>query len=539
MKYQHEAYDFDGGPLGQIQGLTITSNGTPTVRYFGGLPYALPPTGQWRFRLPRKLPTDYQHGTTTEPGRFMHGTGVCPQPPSSNTPDPAMVDEDCLQLNIWMPVGTAPKDGWPVCFYIHGGFLQVGTANLKGEALVPLLSESAFQAIMVLPSYRLNALGFLAGSELSAEASACGEATGNMGLWDQRAALEWTHEMISFFGGNPENITVAGYSAGAHSAFQQLAHELWRVPDEKAIIKRVAMFSNGPGVKPKALQDQQEQFDEFITRLGINMDLVDKVKLDKLRAVPYQRLIEVQSEMKISEFRVLADDVFYPKELIDTINDGRFSRKMKSRGITLLNGECKDEHIMYRRWRTPQDSYAGVCERLNAEFSPAVTRAIMRHYCGSENKLPTGYTSWQEFFGRIYACIQVHHLERGFHNALFEGGLQPGKDVLRYRFERRLESVEERIPSEWGVTHLTDIPIWLWGYDYNRGLTTQEKEWLKGWNECFAAFVNGDQVNWGPTKPKDMRRWRSDGETDIWEDSTWEEGIAFWRIVNSGRVEDN
>ncbi|GKZ26563.1 hypothetical protein AbraIFM66951_002620 [Aspergillus brasiliensis] len=534
MTYQRESYHLDAGRLGHIEGLTITSNGTPTVRYFGGLPYALPPTGQWRFRVPRKLPPDYQYGTATERGQFTRGTWVCPQPPSSNTPDASVVDEDCLQLNIWVPARPAPKDGWPVCFYIHGGFLQVGTANLNPEALVPLLSDSAFQAIMVWPAYRLNALGFLTGRELAAEASAHGEATGNMGLWDQRAALEWTHEHISCFGGNPANITVAGYSAGAYSTFQQLAHELWCVPPEKAIIRRVAMFSNGPGVRPKALEDQQQQFDEFLTRLGIAPDLEDEVKLAKLRTLPYQRLIEVQSEMKISEFRVWEDGLFYPKDLVDRINDGQFAKRMKGRGVTLLNGECKDEHTMYGRWRTPDDSYTAVYERLNAEYAPSVTRALMNHYCGPEHKLPAGYASWLDFFGRLYAGIQVHHLERGLHHALFEGGLQPGKDVLRYRFERRLQCVEQIIPPELGVTHLTDIPIWLWGSGFSGGLTNEEKEWLQEWNEGFAAFVKGDSVNWGPTKPNEMRRWRSDGATDLWEDSLWEEGIAFWRIVNYG-----
>lgn len=462
---------------------------------------------------------------------------MCPQPSSTNTPDDSAVCEDCLQLNSWVPARPAPIDGWPVCFYIHGGFLQVGTANLNPEALVPLLSDSAFHAIMVLPSYRLNVFGFLTGSELAAEANAYREATGNMGMWDQRMALEWTRDNISCFGGNPANITIAGYSAGAYSAFQQLAHELWRVPAEKAIIRRVAMFSNSPGITPKSLHDQQEQFDEFLTRLGIPMDLKNNLKLAQLRALPYQRLVEVHSQMKISEFRLLADDVFYPKNLVHGINNGQFARKMESRGVTLLNGECKDEHTMYRRWRTPEDSYTAVYEILYAEYGPPVARALMHHYCGPANKLPAGYTSWRDFFGRLYAYIQVHYLERGFHYALFEGGLKSGKDVLRYRFERRLGCIEERIPSELGITHLTDIPIWLWGSGYVGGLTDQEKEWLKGWNESFAAFVNTDPVNWGPTKPNEVRRWRSDGETDVWEDSLWEEGIAFWSIVNSGDVD--
>ncbi|KAG5774084.1 hypothetical protein H9Q72_000373 [Fusarium xylarioides] len=536
--YIRESYIFNAGSLGHIEGLTITSQGSPTVHYFGGLPYALPPVGQWRFRVPRRLPKDYRYGTATEPGTFTDGTNVCPQPPSSNTPDPSVVSEDCLQLNIWVPAGPPPKNGWPVCFYIHGSFLQVSTSNTKPEDLVSLLSESIFRAIIVMPSYRLNVFGFLASRELAAEAISNGEATGNYGLWDQRLALEWVHGNISLFGGDPANITVAGYSAGAYSTFQQLAHELFRVPKEKAIIRRVAMFSNSTGVRPKSLQDQQLQCDELLTRLGINLALSGEEKLASLRGVPHDRLVQVQTGMRISEFRVLADDTFYPNDLMDKINNGEFAKTMKNRGIRLINGECESEHIMYRRWRTPQESYSAVFQRLLADFSPEVTQKIMDHYCRSSKNLPAGYNNWEDFFGRVYANMQVHHLQRGFHNALFAGGLEAGKDVFRYRFERRLDCVAEKIPPEWGVTHLTDIPIWLWGCGYQGGLSDQEKKWLRGWNESFAAFVNGDEANWGTAGPKDMRRWRSDGETDVWEDRLWEDGVEFWRLVNSG-IKDN
>jgi carboxylesterase type B len=538
MRTERVIYRFDAGPLGHIEGLTITSAGKPAIHYFGGIPYALAPTGQWRFRRPRKLPLSYQYdtaGTAAEPKNFTNGAWVCPQPNSMNTPDDSVVSEDCLQLNIWIPAGATPENGWPVCFYIHGGFLQVGNPNTKPEALLSLLSKSAFQAIMVLPGYRLNALGFLTSRELAAEAKACGdEAMGNMGLWDQRAALEWTHNNISYFGGNPANITVAGYSAGAYSSFQQLAHELFRVPKDKAIIRRIAMFSNSPGVRPKTLDDQQQQFNEFLTKLDISMDLQAGIKLEKLRALPYQRLVQVQSEMRISEFRVVADNIFCPLDLMERINNGQFAKEMKSRGITLLNGECQDEHTVYRRWRTPEDSYDAVYARLLGEYGPRLARVVMNHYCGSAKQLPAGYNHWRDFFGRLYARIQVHYLERGFHNALFEGGLEPGKDVFRYRFERRLDCVAERLPAHWGVSHLSDIPIWLWGFDYPKGLTIREKKFLVGWNEGFAAFVAGKSFDWGPTKPKEVRRWRSDGETDIWEDIMWEDGISFWRLVNSG-----
>lgn len=533
MSYKQETYRFDAGALGHLEGLTVSSDDSkPTLRYFGGLPYALPPLGPYRFRAPRKLPPCYRYGTRVNPGRFTGGTGICPQPKNRHPPDASLLDENCLQLNIWIPAEEAPKEGWPVFFYIHGGFLQWGNANWKPAALGRLL-DSAFKAIVVLPSYRLNAFGFLASKELADEAKKNGgEPVGNMGFWDQRAALVWTYKNISLFGGNPSNITVGGYSAGSHSTYQQLAYELYHVPDEKAIIKRAVMLSNSPGVQPKTLEEQQDQFDEYTSRLGISSHIPGEDKLAKLRSIPHQKLVEIQSEMEISEFRATTDGVFISEDIIHKINSGDFANRMKRRGIKLLNGECRDEHNLYRNWRIPEDSYQSVYKRLCGDYPERVVSKLMHHYCGGTQSLPSGYKDWPDLFGHIYADVQVHHLERGFQNTLFRAGLQPGKDVLRYRFDRRLKCIDDTVPVDWEVTHSTDTPIWFWGTDFAEGLTEQEKKWLKGWNEGFAAFVKGEPANWGPTKPKEMRRWRSDGETDIWQDDRWEQGLEVWDVVN-------
>jgi len=108
---------------------------------------------------------------------------------------------------------------------------------MAAEALAELLSETAFKAIVVMPGYRVNAFGFLASKELEEEARANGETYSNFGFWDQRTALEWTHDRIASFGGNKNNITVAGYSAGSYSTFQQLAHDVY-LPPRSSIIKR-------------------------------------------------------------------------------------------------------------------------------------------------------------------------------------------------------------------------------------------------------------------------------------------------------------
>ena len=512
--------------------MTFSKGDEPAVHYFGGIPYALPPTGEYRFRAPRKLPEGYELGTVANPGRFTGGAAICPQPPSRVPPNRDLFDEDCLQLNLWIPAGPVPEKGWPVCIYFHGGFLQWGSPNWGPSSLASLLEDSSLRAIMVFPAFRLNAFGFLTSNELADEARANGEPCGNMGLWDQRTALEWTHSHISLFGGNPANITAAGYSAGGFSAFQQLAHELYCVPEEDRVIKRIAMLSNGPGITPKALTEQQDQFNEYIAKLGISLDLSPAEKLNALRGLPYDRLIEVQPSMKIHEFRLLNDGNFLPKELMSKVDSGDFGRKMKAHGITLLSGECRDEHTVYRNWRTPENSYDALYSRLCAEYPEKAVRRLMEHYCGEEKKLPAACSDWKDLFGHIYANIQVHAMQRGLHNALFKGGLVPGVDVLRYRFDRRLQCVSESLPVEWGVTHSSDVPIWFWGANFPGGLTVQEKAWLKGWNQGFATFIEGDKVEWGPSQPREMRRWRSDGETDVWTDDKWEQGLEVWNVLN-------
>ena len=108
----------DLGDLGFISGTTIKSKKTsePICHFFGGVPYALPPTGEHRWTGPRELPPTHRYGTRSVPGRFPGRTAVCPQLSANSK---ARMDEDCLQLNLWVPVGPAPATGWPIYFYIR------------------------------------------------------------------------------------------------------------------------------------------------------------------------------------------------------------------------------------------------------------------------------------------------------------------------------------------------------------------------------------------------------------------------------------
>ncbi|KAI5359596.1 putative carboxylesterase, type B, carboxylesterase type B, active, alpha/Beta hydrolase [Septoria linicola] len=533
---RRQPYELNAGALGWLEGTTLfgEASSEPLLHYFGGLPYALPPVGQYRFQKARPLPEHYRYGSRSNPGRYTGQSAVCPQPAWRASPDAASWDEEgLLSLNVYIPAGKPPTKGWPVFFFIHGGFLQWGSPNFAPEHIAPLLSESAFEAIIVTPAYRVNVFGFVASSELQAEATALGEPSGNMGFWDQRLALEWTSRNTHVFGGDANNITIGGYSAGSHSVFHQLAHELYFVKDEDAIIKRAIMWSNSPGVQPRTVAEQQKQFNELLAELKISSSLSASDKLKQLRNKSALEIVQANDKIKLSEFRATSDGEFVSKQLIDNINSGDLGRRMKARGIKLMNGECRDEHHLYESWRTPPaQSFDAVYTRLCADYPEQVVKKLTHIACGEQNSLPQGCKNWPDAFGKLYANMQVHCLERGFHKALLSSGLVPGQDLLRYRFDWRAKCVDAFFPPEWGVTHATDMAIWFWGLDYGEGLTDEEKEVLRPWNEAFAAFVKGETVTWGTADVKEMMRLRSDGVTDVWVDDRWDEGIKIWDAVN-------
>lgn len=114
-RYKEESHIFNAGSLGWLEGLSLSelSSGSPVCQYFGGIPYGTIPA---RFRRAQRLPNQVQYGTKDSPGKHTSSAKVCPQPGWRGPPDQTLWDENCSQLNIYIPSGTAPKDGWPVFF---------------------------------------------------------------------------------------------------------------------------------------------------------------------------------------------------------------------------------------------------------------------------------------------------------------------------------------------------------------------------------------------------------------------------------------
>lgn len=383
------------------------------------------------------------------------------------------------------------------------------------------VSDSPTRCIVVVPAYRLNLFGFLSSSELL---QACPDFGVNLGFWDQRLALQWTWENISYFGGNPSNITVAGYSAGAHSVFHQLAYDLG-LPDKKAIIKRVLMLSNGPGVQPKSLAESDHQFRELLAVLKIPLSLHPSEKLAKLRALPARTLIEATSKLHLHQFRAVTDSSFVRPSLIASLSNGTFAQRLLHRSVRIMMGECSSEHFLYGLFKPPSPSYTSLSHRLEADYPSTAVSALMAHYFPSRT-LGTQYKTWTEAFGHIYADVQIHALQRGMASALAQHGA--GHLIHRYRIEWRAVCVDTKIPRQFGPTHTSDLPIWFWGN--GDALTGDEKCVVaEAFQKPLAQFLNGEMVDWGTERDAQIRTLKADGRVVIEDDGErTREALELW-----------
>jgi len=215
-------------PAGTARGET-----TSDIRIFRGLPYAAPPSGPMRWKPPVAA-TVWQgtrDATKFGPACFQQR----PRTASIYADPPAEMSEDCLALNIWTP---AAARNTPVMVWIHGGSLTGGAGS---ETMYDGAALAKHGIVVVTINYRLGALGYLALPALSAESP--DHISGNYGLLDQIEALRWVKRNIAAFGGNPNDVTVAGESAGGLSVLYLLASPLAHGLFHKAILESSYMVT--------------------------------------------------------------------------------------------------------------------------------------------------------------------------------------------------------------------------------------------------------------------------------------------------------
>lgn len=278
---------------GVIEGNYNVTNGIST--YFG-IPFAKPPVGELRWKAP--VPADSWTGikeTKKFGPRPVQGLVFGDMNSWSDG-----VSEDCLHLNVWTPAKRNDKN-LPVLVYFYGGGFVAGDASeprYNGESMAKK------GVVVVTVNYRLGVFGFLAHPELSQETKY--KASGNYGLLDQALALQWVKDNIAAFGGNPNQVTIAGESAGSISVSYQMASPLSKNLIHGAIGESGAGIN--PTLAPTTLAEAEQIGQEFLTKAGVT-------SIAQARKMSSKDIFEIYQESGRFGFPVVIDNYFLPKTL--------------------------------------------------------------------------------------------------------------------------------------------------------------------------------------------------------------------------------
>jgi len=289
-----EVVKLDSGLIsGLLQGGTWT---------YLGIPYAKPPVGDLRWKLPEapKAWSGIRRCTKYGPS--------CPQPQTEASV--GRMAEDCLYLNVWTPA-KEPSDKLPVMVWIHGGAYVTGSGS---EPTYNGLNLSKQGVIVVTINYRLGPFGFMAHPLLSKESPK--GTSGNYGLLDQVEALNWVQRNIQAFGGDPGRVTIFGESAGGQSVNILLVSPLSKGLFQRAISESGPQWHFGLLVPFTPLKEAEKKGEQFAAELGC-----DKAKdpVAAMRAKKPDELIQTwgwtATEMVIPDgiqFQAVVDGWFLP-----------------------------------------------------------------------------------------------------------------------------------------------------------------------------------------------------------------------------------
>ncbi len=319
-------------PRGDVRGLVGDG-----VRRFAGIRFAEPPTGERRFAPP--VPTGAHEGVL-DATAFK---SISPQNPSMMDAmfgtEPEAWDEDCLHLNVWTPTAT-PDEPLPVMVWIHGGGFEMGSGSS------PIYNGGSFArsgVVYVSLNYRLGSLGFLELGHLDPDM----RGSANVGLLDQVEALRWVSENIASFGGDPDNVTIFGESAGAMSVSALLT-----MPSAQGLFHKAIAQSGALG----AVNDMAHAAmtaDEFIGFTGVD-------SIDELREAPIEDLLAAHAKMSAGRiadpeevikvhgsplaflpFRPVADGTHIPTDPLAELKAGRAAK------VPLLTGTNLEEWKLF------------------------------------------------------------------------------------------------------------------------------------------------------------------------------------------------
>jgi para-nitrobenzyl esterase len=288
-------------PLVQMQQGALLGLTEDNIQIWRGIPFAAPPVGALRWRSPQPVApwTGVREAQTFSPASWQN-IDYCRELGGG---DPGRFSEDCLYLNVWAPAaGTEPL---PVMVWLHGGGFTIGAGSLPPYDGKPLAKRGV---IVVTVNYRLGHLGCFAHPALTGEE---GERVCNFGLLDQIAALKWVQDNIAVFGGDSDNVTLFGESAGARSVLSLLASPKANGLFHKAIIQSGYTLPDTP------LDAALAQGEALAAHFGLINPTAEQ-----LRALPADAFWPLEGTLKPGPVPVCGDAVL-PQPMLETFFTAR------------------------------------------------------------------------------------------------------------------------------------------------------------------------------------------------------------------------
>jgi len=336
----------------------LTGATAGATRQFLGIPYAKPPIGELRWKPPQPVEKWTKPREATEYGNR------CAQKDSAVLMNAASEEEDCLYLNVWAPAATKPL---PVMFWIHGG----GNVNGSASEPVPYVNSGYFYegrslaelgVVVVSFNYRLGVMGFYDHVALAGKGA-------NQGLLDQTAALEWVKKNIGAFGGDPENVTIFGESAGSYDVCAHVAS-----PKSRGLFHKAISQSGGCTTLLATREIAQKTGATLSEKLGCTGDSAAVLSCMRGKSVP--ELLEAATP-DVGAFGPSVDGVFMPDQTRAIYDSGDIAQ------VPYMLGSNTDEGTLFVAASTVADEEAYKAA-LTAQFGAERIDPILAQYPASK-----------------------------------------------------------------------------------------------------------------------------------------------------------